>query len=803
MNVSLRWLEAFLRRPLDPKDVVARLAMLGAPVDAVEPLRADLGDIIIGVVDDVQPHPNADRLRVCLVTDGSGTQRHVVCGAPNVTAGKKYPFAPVGATVPTGKDGKPSTMARAKIRGEISEGMLCSARDLALGLDHDGILELNTDAAPGTRLLDAVPLADHRLIVDVTPNRPDLLGHKGVARELAASYSVPFRLPAIPDKTKADILPARRGTTTGQVGGVEIAIEDTEGCGRFHAALMRGVKVGPSPSWLRERLEAVGERSINNVVDATNYVMLELNQPMHAYDAQRLRGSRLVVRRAAADEPFVSLDAVERKLDRDMIVIADGEGVVGLAGIMGGANSEVSDATVDVLLEAAYWDPSRIRRARRALGMSTGASYRFERGIDAWAGGDAMRRCLEIVLTVAGGTLADAPLDLWPVSTHPPRIFLRAARVTQVLGVELPMPMLEKYLVAIGATVLAKPDDARIAVDVPGWRPDIRREIDLIEEIARLHGYDNFPTDLRRFRLGTLPDAPIEGVTRSVRQGLVAEGLFEVSSLPLGPAESESEGSIRLLNPLSAEDGYLRRRMLPGLVRLVERNWANHVADVRLFEIGTVFEAAAPGQRPREARHVAGVVTGRRAPAHWSDADAAAVDLWDLKGTFEAAVALANPGAQIQLQDAGWVATDAAGTVIGQAVALPGAPAWAMPLYGFELTIDPAPRAAPKFAPLPTTPASERVLALLLPLGIAAQDVETVLRRIGGSILERVIIESDYRGAGVPDGMRSVAFRLVFRAAERTLRDADVDAIEARMLATLSAELGIGRRDAGGSAAGG
>ncbi|MCI0545973.1 MAG: phenylalanine--tRNA ligase subunit beta, partial [Candidatus Rokubacteria bacterium] len=673
MNVSLRWLEAFLRRPLDPQDVAHRLTMLGAPVDAVEPLHTDLGDLVVGLVEEVRQHPNADRLRVCLVNDGTPERRNVVCGAPNVTEGKKYPFARIGTTIPHGKGGEPMKIERAKLRGEISEGMLCSARELGLGQEHDGILELDTDARPGTPLLEAVPLSDHRLVVDVTPNRPDLLGHKGVVRELAASYQAPFRLPALPGAESIDVPPPRparsrlsdRSDAGGQAGSITITIENPKDCPRFHAALIRGTRVGPSPGWLRRRLEAVGVRSINNVVDATNYVMLELNQPMHAYDAATLRGAALIVRRARVGERLVTLDDEERKLDAEMVAIADAEGVIGLAGLMGGASTEVSLETRDVLLEAAYWDPPRIRRTRRALGMSTEASYRFERNIDRWGGGDAMRRCIEIVLATGGGELADAPLDLWPEPSHPPRIFLRPARVAQVLGVEVPWNAIEQYLVAIGATAVSKPDDGRIAVDVPGWRPDLVREVDLIEEIARLHGYDTFPSDLRPFRMGTLPEAVEEAAVAAVRRGLVEQGLYEVSRLPLGPAEGEE--SVRLLNPLSADDAWLRRRLLPGLVRLVEGNWANHVEDVRLFEIGTAFAAAGPGQRPREERRVAAVLTGRREPRHWTGTGEGRFDLWDLKGGFEAAVALAIPGGVVQVERNAWVARNAEGRIVGEA----------------------------------------------------------------------------------------------------------------------------------------
>jgi phenylalanyl-tRNA synthetase beta chain len=800
VNVSVRWLEDFLRRELDPAELTARLAMLGAPVDAVEPLHAELAPFVVARVLEVGPHPDpkATKVRLTSVDDGTGMPLAVVCGAPNVAAGKSYPFARLGTRMPGPKGFR---IEARPIRGVVSQGMLCSARELGLGEEHDGILELETSAAPGTPLLDAMPLADTRLVVDVTPNRPDLLAHKGFARELAASYGTAFRLPQIPGTAGIDVPPARRGAVADDIGGFRIAIEDPESCPRFHAALIRGAAVGPSPDWLRRRLEAVGVRSINNVVDATNYVMFELNQPMHAYDLGLLRGGTLIVRRARAGERVTTLDDVERPLTPEMIAIADGEGVIGLAGVMGGAGTEVSERSRDILLEAAYWSPSRIRRTRRDLNLSTEASYRFERGIDRWGGEAAMRRCIELVLATAGGTLVESPLDLWPEPSHPPRIFLRPARVAQVLGVEIPWHALERYLVAIGATVVSKPDDGRIAVDVPGWRPDLQREIDLIEEIARLHGYDSFPADLRRFRVGALPDALEERVGAEVRRGLVAQGFYEVVSLPMGARDGPD--SVRLLNPLAADDAWLRRRLLPGLVRLVEANWANHVSDIRLFEIGTAFAAAPAGERPREERRLAVVLTGRLEPAHWSGSGDARFDIWDLKGRLDAAVALAIPGGEVQVEGQAWVVRDRQGRVVGEGGPLTAdAPAWAAPLFGFELLIDPAPRRPVPFAPLPTTPSSERVLALLLPEGVRVRQVEALLRRVGGELLEQVAVESDYRGAELPAGTRSVAFRATFRAADRTLRDSEVDEAEARLLAALAGELDIQRRD-GGSRTGG
>jgi phenylalanyl-tRNA synthetase beta chain len=791
MNLSRRWLEAFLRRSLDARDVADRLAMLGATVDAIEPLHAGLDGIRVALVEEVRAHPNADRLRVCTVNDGTVERRNVVCGAPNVEAGRRYPFAPIGATLPGGL-----VIEKRKLRGEVSEGMLCSARELGLGEDHAGLWELDTDAAPGTPLLDAMPLDDERLVVDVTPNRPDLLGHKGAARELAASYGTTWRLPPIPGGEGIDVPPARRAAGEGTTAGVRVAIEDPAGCPRFHAAVIRGVRVGPSPEWLRRRLEAAGVRSISNVVDATNCVMLELNQPMHAYDLATLKGPALVARQARAGERLLTLDGVERTIAAGTTVIADAERAVGIAGVMGGAATEVGERTTDLVLECAWFTPSLIRRARRAAGLSTEASYRFERGIDLWNGMDALRRCIELVLATAGGTLADTPVDCWPQPTHPPRIFLRLERLTQLLGVELPLHTVERHLVAIGATVVSKPEDRRIAVDVPGWRPDLRAEIDLIEEVARIHGYDAFPTGLGRFRVGALADAPVVAAATLVRRGLVAEGLFEAVTLPMVPENGDD--AVRLLNPLSSEYGWLRRSLLPGLVRQVELNWANHVRDVRLFEVGTTFRrppgrsaAELPDERPR----VAAVVTGARQPAHWSGTGRDDVDRWDLKGLFEVAVALAFPSASVQVEDASWVARTADGRLVGHAARLDAdAPPWAGAVYGLEVELDPSARLVPRVRALPVTPASERDLALLLPGGVAAAQVDAAIRAAAGPLLERVDVLDEYRGASLGVDLRSVAFRLTFRASDRTLSADEVDAAERRVLTALETNLGIRRR---------
>lgn len=785
MNISRRWLEGFLGRTLVAQDVANRLVMLGAGVDAIEPLHPGLEKIVVGLVESVAPHPNADRLRLCLVNDGSPAPLHVVCGAPNVTAGKMYPFARVGTTIPGG-----ITLDRRKIRGEVSEGMLCSARELGLGQDHDGILELDTAAAPGTALLEALPVDDDRLVLDVTPNRPDLLGHKGVARELAFSYGVPFRLPPIPGAAATGLGSLRRiDAERGRVDGITVGTDDPEGCRRFTAVVIRGVKIGPSPAWLRDRLAAAGVRSISNVVDATNYVMLELNHPVHAYDIARVRGATVVARRATAGEKVTTLDGVERTLTADMVAIADGGGAVGVGGVMGAANTEVSETTTDLLLECAWFEPRRLRRTRRALGMSTDASQRFERGVDLWGLPDAQRRLADLVVTLAGGTVTDA-VDVWPVITHPPRIFLRVARVEQLLGAALAVSQIEKYLVAIGCTVLYKPDDERLAVDVPGWRPDLEQEVDLIEEIARLHGYDNFPIELRPFRVNRhLADGPMDRAIGVVREGLVRLGLLETTSLTMGPAESPR--SVRLLNPLSAEDSHLRETLLPGLGRAVEANWSHLTRDVRLFEIGTGFRFAGEGQRPEETMRVAGVVTGARAPAHWTDGGKPADhDIWDLEGLFRAAVALANPAAQVQVEGSGWVARTEDNRRVGHAAQVDTVPpAWAAPVFGFELEIAPDARPAARYQPVPTTPAAWRDVTLVLGPGVSAARVEAAMRGAAGTLLERVGVMSEFRSDQLGPEHRAVQFRLVFRAADRTVRDDEVDPLMTRVLKAVEQQL--------------
>jgi phenylalanyl-tRNA synthetase beta chain len=804
MIVSRRWLEALLGRPLEGQDVADRLARQVAPVDGVVPIHQDLRDVLIARVLEVRQHPNADRLSLCVVDAGSAPVE-VVCGAPNVQAGKTYPFAPVGATLPGGL-----TLERRKIRGVESNGMLCSAKELGLGVDHAGILELDTKAAPGTPFLEAIPIADEQIIIDVSANRPDLLCHKGVARELAVSLGATVKLPTVgrPDGRTAKPVPSavRPSGRQAVVDGVEVRLEDPEGAPRYMIAVIRGVKVGPSPAWLAARLQSVGHRSINNIVDATNYILFEINQPLHAFDLAKLRGPAVVVRRAKPGELIVTLDGVSRRLTADMTAICDAERPTIVAGVMGSADSEVSERTTDIVLEAAYFQPTRIRRTRRALGLSSESSYRFERGIDMLGMPDALARAIDLIRAVAGGELREPPIDLWPEPQKPRSVFLREARVAHVLGVAVPRPEIERLLAGVGFVVA--PREERVAVQIPSWRPDVTREVDLIEEVARLRGYDSFPDELRPYRPGTVPDAPAELTLRRIREQLVGGGggLLEARTLPLGPADGPA--AVPVQNPLSAEEAHLRSRLLPGLTRRVEFNWSQGQRDVRLFEVGTVFQRGSGtgegGRVPHEEFHLAVVLTGARHPAHWSDRTDAAklpdMDIWDLKHHFELAVSVAAPACDVQpaANGSGWVAVRrAGGETVGVATPLEAdAPKWAGALYGLELCIAVEPPPPARYQALATQPAVVRDLSLVVPGSVTAAAVEAVLRREGSSLLERLDVLDEYRGAGLPSGTRGVTWRCTFRDPGRTLTEREIDALLSRMLKALEGESDVRRRQA-------
>jgi phenylalanyl-tRNA synthetase beta chain len=809
MIVSHDWLRGFVPHDRSAAAVGEALGRHCVTLDGVEPLRTDLAPFVVGRVVAAAPHPDSDRLSVTKVDDGSGVLLDVVCGAPNVTVGHRYPFARTGTTMPGGL-----VIARRKIRGATSDGMLCSARELGLGEEHDGILTLDTDAPPGTPLLAVLPAGDVRLDLDVLPNRPDLLSHLGVAREVSAITGVPWGLPdevpALPDATA--VAHAVAGERQAAGDGVSVEVADPAACPRYIGVVLRGVQVGPSPAWLVERLQAIGARSINNVVDATNYVLHGLGQPVHAFDLDRLAGRRILVRPVREGESLVTLDGVERALPAGTPVICDGERPVALAGILGGRDSEVTEATRDVLLEVAWFEPRFVRRVRRALQCSTDASYRFERGVDAGFTGKAAGYAAALITAVAGGRIA-AVLDVGAAPPPPPPVRLRASRVAHLLGVPVAPAEIERTLTAIGCTLTPVDDDAWL-VGPPTWRRDLGLEVDLIEEVARLVGFDALPDEVRPFRPSRVPDHPLHLAGRRVRDACLAFGLAEVRPMPF--VATASDPSLRLRNPLADDEPYLRESLLSTLGARAEYNLSRMQGNVRLFEIGSAFSPTG-GRLPREEVRVGALLMGASRPPHFTEPDPPAYDAWDAKALAEAIAGAACPGASIALvpEDVGgarWhIAVD--GVRRGQVHELAiDRPVWASPAWGVEFTLgvmasdDVAPagthapavagrvppaHAAVQYAPLPAFPAASFDLALLVPLDLPAARVDEALRRGAGELLESLDLFDEFRGEGVPAGYRSLAWRLTFRHPERTLREKEIDGRRAGLLKTLDRELGV------------
>ncbi len=825
MNISYAWLKSVASGLSEgPEELAERLALLGAPVEEIIPMAAGLEDVIIGQVKSVRSHPNADRLSLCEVDNGEEVVE-VVCGARVVELGGHYPFASVGVTLPGGLK-----LKRAKIRGEYSNGMLCSEKELGLGRDQSGIMLLSGDVSAGQSLVEALGLDDVLMDVEVTPNRGDWLSHVGIAREVAPDGVAGVALAPIPGASSVD-LKVKSGEHEVSHGDVTIRIDEPEECYRFLGVIIRGVKVEASPQWLAARLRAVGHQPINNVVDATNYVMLEMGNPMHAYDLGKLEDSSLIVRKAAKGETMQTLDGLEHKFDDEMLLIADTAVPHDIAGIMGGMHSSVTANTTDILLECALFEPKSIRRTRRALGISTDASYRFERGVDPEGHLPAVKRAVEVVLATAGGEVDGPILEVLPRPWEPSTLTLRPSKVEQVLGVQFDGADLEALLTPLGFTVQNGGGKGRgkggddMSVTVPGYRSyDVTREIDLIEEITRAYGFDRFPDDLAPARPTTVPDHPLFQLEDHLRTVLSGEGLFEATNPAFAPIH---EGEVEIANPISLEESRLRSSLIPGLLRNIEYNFARGVRDVRLFEIGTVFHAAGAGKRPRENLHVAFAVTGRREPEHWSGAGEA-FDFWSVKGLVETVLAASGwDEPAVKMAAAGALAEGLAGDSVGHSVGhLVGgllapastvsltagdgiprgaagpvrpervdAPAWAGAVWAMELTLPAEPaKTTPTYRPLSPFPGVDRDLALLVPYDVPTSTVSDEIRDVGGELLERVTVFDLYRGDGVAEGHRSLAFRLRLQAGDRTLTDKEVDRVVEKIVNRLREDLSVEQR---------
>ncbi|MGI9120841.1 MAG: phenylalanine--tRNA ligase subunit beta [Acidimicrobiales bacterium] len=777
MLVPLSWLRDFAPIDLAVDEVVAVLDDLGLAVESVRGVGADLAGVVVARVLEIVPIAGADRIRSVVVDAGGAEPVPVVCGAWNFSVGDLVPLATVGTVLPGGME-----IRQRRMKGAVSQGMLCAPDELGLGGDHDGILVLGAELAPGAPVGQALGVvADTVVDLEVNANRPDAMSVAGVARDLAARLGLPFGIP------EAKVVPGP-GIET-----VSVVIDDPQGCGRLVAQVLTGVAVGPSPAWLANRLEHAGMRSINNVVDASNYVMLELGQPTHPYDLQRLAGHGLRVRRGRPGETLVTLDGVERAVGDDDLLICDGlDQPIGIAGVMGGASSEIDAGTTEVVLEAAWFDPLSISRTSRRMKLRSEASARFEKGCD-WTGIDrAVARFCDL-LAAGGATPAGSPVDVRGQVPDRPPVRVRPSRVNQLLGTDLSREQMAGYLDPIGFTASPVGGDGEIEVRVPPWRLDSAEEIDVIEEVARLHSYRAIPKSLPRSPLtGGL--TPYQRDRRVVRQILAGAGADEawtttfVSPSELVRCGLDADVAVAVANPLVAEESRLRPSLLPGLLAAVAGNARHRLTGVALFEIGHTFRQPQRDQQlPDEAEAVAYAAAG---------ADAAeAVTVWHLL-----AGGLVLAGHQLEATTApGLHPTRTAAVVIdGSPVGVVGEVdpavleaheigervAWMELDLGRLLA---APHGGDAYRAVSLFPSSDVDLAFEVDEVTPAAAVESTLHQAGGALVVSVSLFDVYRGDQVAQGRRSLAWTVRFQSPDHTLTDEEVATARRMLVAAVEA----------------
>jgi phenylalanyl-tRNA synthetase beta chain len=797
MRVPLRWLTEWIDLPPEA-ELVARLTAGGLEVEGVETVGPELAGVRVGHVVARERHPDADRLSVCRVDVGEGEPAVVVCGAPNVAAGQRVAFAAPGTVLPDGR-----RLARAKIRGVVSHGMICSGRELGISDEGEGILVLDPGAPVGAPLAEVLALGERVLEVALTPNRGDCASMLGIAREVRAHFGGALRWPPLePEDEEGE--PA--------AAAWRVAIEDAPGCPRYVGRLVRGVSVGPSPPWLRARLEAAGMRGRNVAVDVTNLVLLELGQPLHAFDAGKLRGGAVRVRRAAPDEKIVTLDGHAHVLAADDLVIADAERAVAIAGVMGGAETEVSGDTTDVFLESALFDPVRVRRTARRLGISSEASYRFERQVDRAGVARAADRAARLLAELAGGSVAPGRLEATGVAPDAVEwIELDPERVNRLLGTSLARHEVVALLARV--EVVAEDRDAgALRCRIPTHRNDLRRPVDLVEEVARIHGYDRVPTTLPRQPLAPVETPRARAVVEAVRDALAAAGLLEVMTLPFtGPAALDRLGLapedprrrlVRVSNPLTEEEAALRPTLLPSLLGVVHANRSHQLERVRVFEVGRTFHPRGGEALPDERRVLAAMLT-QGGESLWASPGGVPI-FFEAKGVAELALdalgasarfvpeagePFLHPGASASIEVGGArvgvlgeLHPDAAGRFEIDA-----------PCAFLELDLDALAARPPepaRYREVSRLPSVRRDLAVLLPREAQAARVLEAIRATAGPHLAAAEIFDRYEGRGVPAGRVSVAFRLVFQRPDRTLTDAEVTRATARVVSMLADRFG-------------
>jgi phenylalanyl-tRNA synthetase beta chain len=788
MRVALGWLAEYVDVPA--VDVLAdRLTTAGIEIEGIERTGPDLSGVRVGHVVSREKHPDADKLSLCRVDVGTGEPLEIVCGAPNVAAGQRVAVALPGALLPGGL-----RIKKSKIRGVVSNGMICSASELGLGEGQGGILELEPGAPVGKPLPEVLRSGDVVFDFELTPNRGDWASMLGIAREVRALFGGTLRLPPH--------APAEHGEPAAQ--RVAVAIEDSAGCHRYAARLVRGVRIGPSPAWLAARLEAAGVRAINNVVDVTNLVMLELGQPLHAFDLDRTRGP-IRVRAGRPGETLRTLDGQDRALEVSDLVIADDSGAIALAGVMGGASSEVHEGTSNVLLESAHFHPSRIRKTARRLGLHSEASYRFERGVDPDGQRRAVDRAALLLAEIARGAVAPGVVEaLGEPAPRTAELALDPARVNRLLGTQLAPEDLVALLARVD--VAAEPDGARLRCRLPRYRADLAIPADLIEEIARIHGYDAIPATLPPARLAGITLPPRRETLDAVRASLVGSGLTELMTFTCVdasehdalrlPASDPRRRCVRVVNPIHASQNTLRTQLAGTLLRAARNNLARQSSALRLFELGRVFLLEQPGALPREPLEAVALLTAAE-PSVWDRAETPV--FFQAKGVAERLLAdLGKPASFAAGECEPFLHPAASGSfrVAGRSVVRLGElhPVCAA---AFEIgvptalvvvdvdALDALQTPGPRYREVSKHPRVVRDLALLLSRETPAGAVLDAIQKLAGSALTSAHLFDRYEGKGVPEGKVSLAFRLVFQRPDRTLTEPEVGKAVERVVAGL------------------
>jgi phenylalanyl-tRNA synthetase beta chain len=793
MKVSLRWLRDYVPVTAPAADVASRLTMAGLEVEGVTHLGAGLATVVVAEVLAAEKHPQADKLSIVTITDGAETVK-VVCGAPNVPPpGNKVAWAKPGTKLPGGM-----VVETRPVRGVTSPGMLCAEDELGLGDDHSGIIVFEPGLFSGTSVADF--FADDVLEIAVTTNRPDCLGHLGVAREVGALYGLPLTRPII------NLTPYLLDHPVTELA--RLRLEDPAGCPRYTARVVTGLAIAPSPRWLQARLRAVGVRPISNVVDVTNYVLMEYGHPLHAFDRARLAEATIVVRRAREGERMTTLDEQIRQLTPEDVLICDAARPVAVAGVMGGRESEVGAATTEVLLESAMFAPSAIRRTSKRLGLQTEASYRFERGADPNIVDEASARACQMMAELAGGRVARGMLDEYPRPVRPREVPLRLAYARRLLGIDPGEARITELMHAVGVET-APPEAGTIVCRVPTYRPDLTREVDLCEEIVRLHGLGAVPATLHLTARAPTPSG--DAVGEAARDALAALGLDEVITMgftagrkiaALGFPEGDPRRTpVAVRNPLREDHAVMRTSLLPGLLDVARLNLDRSNTDVRLFEVGTIFVPHAGAPLPDEPRFAAALLSGRR--DGWL-APGAPLDFYDAKGVVLALAerlgldAAADEPAPAPFLHPGQAAVV---TVGGQPAGLVGqvhprtreAFGIEAPCFYLELSLAAAPGLpVRKYRELPRFPAVVRDISFFAPVDLPAAAITRAVAALVEPLRETVRVVEDYRETGkVPAGQKGMLWSITYRAADRTLTDDEVNQAQRRLVAHLQQALGV------------